>query len=944
VKGVITDKGGGEPLIAAAVAVKGTATGTITDDNGEYVLPLKAGTYTIVVTYIGYTTIEETVTVGDDQTVEMSAGLALEAIMGEEVVITMQARGQLAAVNQQLRSNQIVNVVSEERIKELPDQNAAQAVSRLPGVHLDGSRIVVRGIQPKMNKIMINGVVMPSTEANNRASSIGMVSANMLSGIEVYKTLTPDMDADAIGGVVNLKLREAPIGFKANVMAQGTYNAQERFMGNYKFWGDVSNRFFDDKFGASLSMNYDRSQWGNDELDVDYYAEIDVGVGAAQYFLNGFDASDNFNTSQSVGGTLILDYKLPNGKVILSNMINHSAPDETEFIDRHDLERNRREYNLERSRHTTLLLNNSLRLEQQIGILKLDASASYISINREDEYNYFYRFRAENDTYDPALFNLTLLETMEPYEVYDYVTPGYEDNLQHSTFVWKPEIYSENQFIADIDLELPLRISNQISATLKAGGKYRKMERSYDLSSARYGDDVSPGPVQAPMADFLASLGHEDPEAELWFNTIADPDFSTRGDYLNSDGRYFIPGALNVEYMDKMALELMNYSTLQVVPEQWNQDYWGGEVLSAAYLMADLKLWNRLTIIGGARYESQKNDYVAMEVANRSKLNYVIEDTISRPSTHANLLPHLHLRLRVTDWWDVRFSYNQTLSRPDYNYAVPFVYYDMIGGTGFAGNPTIKPALSKNLDANFTFYSRKLGLVTIGGFMKTIEDVFYPEPTAIGNIPDSLVLERFPVEQSGSLAQGIIDWHINNEHAAYLRGLEMEWQSNLTYLPAPFNGLVFNVNYTHVWSETKYVQHRVLSKFIPTPPFSEKIESDTSYTNRLLHQANDIANVSMGYDYKGFSARFSFRFQGNVIRATGSRVEINSYTDDVYRFDFVAKQRIPIKSANLEVFFNAINFTNVPYSRYSIYPNKGRTTTLTRYSGRRFQLGVRLTL
>jgi len=609
-KGVITDKSGGEPLIAAAVVVKGTTTGTITDYNGEYVLPLKAGTYTMQVSYIGYTTIEETITVGDDQTVELSVGLALEAIMGEEVVITMQARGQLAAVNQQLRSNQIVNVVSAERIKELPDQNAARAVSRLPGIHLDGSRIVVRGIQPKMNKIMINGVVMPSTEANDRASSIDMVSANMLSGIEVYKTLTPDMDADAIGGVVNLKLREAPKGMKANVMAQGTYNGQEKYMGNYKFWGDVSNRFFDDRFGASLSVNYDRIQGGNDELDVDYYAEIDAGVGFAEYYLNGFDASDNFNTEQSIGGTLILDYKLPNGKVILSNMINHSAPDETEYIDRHDLERNRREYNLERSKHTSLLLNNSLRLEQQLGILKLNASASYISVNSEDEFNYFYRFRAESETYEQALSDLSLLETMEPYEVYDYVIPDYEENLQHSTFEWKPEIYNENQIIADIDLELPLRISDQISAMLKAGGKYRKMERSYDQSTARYGDDITPRPVQAPMADFLGSLGHEDPEAEIWFPTIADPDFSTRGNYLNSDGRYFIQGAMNVEYADKMALELMDYSTLQVMPEQWNEDYWGGETLTAAYLMANLKLWNRLTIIGGARYESlEKVEY-----------------------------------------------------------------------------------------------------------------------------------------------------------------------------------------------------------------------------------------------------------------------------------------------------------------------------------------------
>jgi len=444
------------------------------------------------------------------------------------------------------------------------------------------------------------------------------------------------------------------------------------------------------------------------------------------------------------------------------------------------------------------------------------------------------------------------------------------------------------------------------------------------------------------MDEFLQSLGHEDHESTIWFSTIQDQDFATRGNFLNSDGQYYIGGAQNVDYMHHMAVDLMDHSTLLAVPEQWSDDYWGGEQLTAGYLMADFKLWDRLTIIAGARYESVKNEYVALEVANWSKLNYSVEDTISRPVTNAHLLPHLHLRLRVTDWWDVRFSYNQTLSRPDYNYVIPSVYYDMIAGTGSAGNPTLETAVSKNLDLNFTFYSNKLGLVTIGGFMKTISDVFYVEPTTITDIPDTLVLERFPVEQSGSLAQGIIDWHINNPYDAYLKGLEVEWQSNLTYLPKPFNGLVFNVNYTHVWSETKYVQHRVFQEFIPRAPWVQSVESDTSYTNRLLHQANDIANVSLGYDYKGFSARFSFRFQGNVIRGKGSRVENNSYTNNVYSFDFAAKQRIPIKSVDMEVFFNAVNFTNVPYSRYSIYPNLGKTNTLMRYSGRRFQLGLRM--
>ena len=162
VKGVIIDKTENTPLVSATVVLKGTTIGTTTNFNGEYTLPVKAGTYTIQFIYMGYESIEEPITIEDNQTVELNKELAAITIMGEEVVITMQARGQLSAVNQQLRSNQIINVVSEERIRELPDQNAAQAISRLPGVHLDGNKVVIRGMESKMNQISLNGMNLPA--------------------------------------------------------------------------------------------------------------------------------------------------------------------------------------------------------------------------------------------------------------------------------------------------------------------------------------------------------------------------------------------------------------------------------------------------------------------------------------------------------------------------------------------------------------------------------------------------------------------------------------------------------------------------------------------------------------------------------------------------------------------------------------------------------------
>ncbi|MGW8317308.1 MAG: carboxypeptidase-like regulatory domain-containing protein, partial [Bacteroidales bacterium] len=99
--GKITDRTSNDPLIAATVTVSGTTIGTVSDFNGDYVLPLRAGSYTVVISYIGYETREEEVTIQDGQSTELDVSLGAVAFQGEEVVVTMQARGQLAAVNQQ---------------------------------------------------------------------------------------------------------------------------------------------------------------------------------------------------------------------------------------------------------------------------------------------------------------------------------------------------------------------------------------------------------------------------------------------------------------------------------------------------------------------------------------------------------------------------------------------------------------------------------------------------------------------------------------------------------------------------------------------------------------------------------------------------------------------------------------------------------------------------
>ena len=944
VKGIITDKTDKTPLIAVNIVIKGTTVGTVTNYNGEYVLPIKAGTYTLQYSYMGYETLEETITIEDGQILELNKVLSAVTFMGEEIVVTMQAKGQLSAVNQQLRSNQIVNVVAAERIRELPDENAAQAISRLPGVHLDENKVVIRGIESKMNKILVNGIEMPSTEENSRSTDLGIVSANTLSGIEVFKTLTPDMDADAVGGVVNLKLRKAPEGLNYSARVQGGYNQQEKILGKKIFWGSVSNRFLDNRLGAMLNINFEKTNGGDDYIRPRYTQHNSGDIGEADYRFEDLSVYDQLKSTDNIGGSVVIDFNLPNGQLLYSGILSHSTVEETlhrEYLDAQD---GHHQITIDRSKNKRLLLNNSLRLEQQIGIAKLDAGIANVSNDWEDEFRYFYKSKELNGVSPfriEELTNQVRLE-MEPWEIYNYMDTNMVSIYRGHDAALTPKEFEENQWLADFNLQIPLQLSDNIDINFKIGGKYKSMERFYnkDELSYTYENDLI-AKVHGEIIPWLESIGHDEWNTDLYFNQIRDYDYEPNEGFM--DGQpYRMDFAIDADIMDEFMLRQINPDLLNTFSDHGKDDYWGDEKLTAGYVMAEINLGNKLVIIPGVRHEKVKNNYFAPKTEQGTTTFWYIHDTLTGNAEHSNLLPHLHIRYKITDWWDVRFSYNNTLSRPNYNHGLPYVYYNSINISGEAGNPNIRPAVSENMDANFTFYASKLGLITIGGYLKNVNDIFYMQPIFLESIPDTAIINEFPIETYPSFLTSSTDFYINSPYTAYVKGLEVEWQSNLTWLPAPFNGIVLNTNYTHVWSETKYMQDRIVYQNVPGSFVPKPVEIDTFYVNRLLHQANDLANVSLGYDIKNFSARLSFRYQGNVISKIGTRPEENEYTFDIYSFDFVMKQRIPLKFANFEVFFNAINLTNVPKKRYAIYPNKGETTTYERYTGRQFQIGLRL--
>jgi hypothetical protein len=177
IEGKVTDATTGEALFGANVILTGTSLGSATDMDGKYFIPnVSAGTYTLKASYIGYKSDTIKIVLKEDERLVLNIKLEPVGVSAKEVVVTAQASGQNAAINQQLSSKNIVDVVSSARIQELPDANAAESVGRLPGISLvrnggEATQVVIRGLQPQYNMITIDGVPIPANDAGSISSS-----------------------------------------------------------------------------------------------------------------------------------------------------------------------------------------------------------------------------------------------------------------------------------------------------------------------------------------------------------------------------------------------------------------------------------------------------------------------------------------------------------------------------------------------------------------------------------------------------------------------------------------------------------------------------------------------------------------------------------------------------------------------------------------------------
>jgi TonB-dependent receptor len=917
ISGTVKDSLNGDALIGANVFIEGTSLGAATMDNGQYqVNNVNLGTYTIKVSYIGYQSKELEITLSEEKNYVQDFNLNYTTVEGKTVEVTAQARGQMDAINRQLKAKSIKNIVSSDRIQELPDANAAESVARIPGVSIrreggEGNKVVIRGLSPKYNKITVNGTNIASTDEDNRSTDLSMISQYMLEGIEVTKAGTPDLEGDVLGGTVNFILKKAAPGFHGSLVTQGMYNGLKNTNDDNKIVMSLSNRFFNDRLGILGQIDSENRNRSSHNLGASYVnapAELD-SLNALSF--QGLTLTDMTRLNDRTNTLFVLDAKIPFGTISYSGLNSKIDKEEISYADNYALLSEIRHYNTGQTNSKINVITETWNYEISLSNLKLDFFKSY-SLSKNDRTSILYNFR-ERYAYTENVNNKSL-ETIQNFLVNDKSGAFYDRYDYNEYFT------DESENSSGANLQYDFNLKNKVSGKIKMGVKVRNKKRTHDRDNEY--SAFTYVAIQDKRDSTIKSFDWLDEYADPgdWYITYRafwDPDYDA-GNFLNGD--YEIGPAADLDKMNSLFnwyrndAHFTDASYHEEIMHHYHKtnsmifDYSGKENYDGKYIMADMNIGSKLNLLTGIRWEDNLTTYRSFKGMQNTLPHYNAagSDTVSiHTRENSYSLPSLFLKYEPNDWLILRYASTKTLTRPDYADIIPLYNYLGLGGEVLYRNRFLEPGVSKNLDYVVAFNSKKLGLLSLSYFTKNIDGMVYSSG------------KRYIVEGTADSLYGlphytdkkfIVDYKLNNPYAVKLEGFEIDYQTRFWYLPGMLSGLVFNANYTRSLSEVKYPRTTIDYQITWVPSFQiVTVNLDSFYVDRLIDQPNDIFNYSLGYDYKGFSARLSMLYMSDVFKTTNFWPELRETTDSYRRYDLSMKQELPVKG--LEIYLNISNLT-----------------------------------
>lgn len=949
ISGTIKDSLANSSLIGANVFLVGTSMGSSTDFEGEYkVSRIPVGDYTLRISYLGYKSKTFNISVVNNRTLELDVMLVADIVEGETVVVSAQAAGQVAAINQQLSSNTIINVVSEEKIQELPDANAAEAIGRLPGVSIqrsggEANKISLRGLSDQYTSITIDGVQIPSTDATGRGIDLSTISQGSLAGIEMFKALTSDKDADAIAGSVNLVTKKAPEERMIRATVNGGYSGLEESAKQFDLSLRYGERFFDNSLGLQIAANLEDKIRSSENSSIDYNRTIN---NQTDYFIDQFEIFYSDEQRKRQGLSAILDYNTSDGGNIKLNS--------QYYFTQRDYITHQRDYpdgggNAQygsgvtytyRDREQDLkTFSTALTGKNYLMDFTIDWGMSYAESTSDFPYDYMMEF-SEGSRLGEAGMAVHDTYKNNPEQLIPFAYNNFVSATLGGAFYNTQSNFDKNKS-AFIDILREYNISNNLSGEVKFGGKYKQKDktnaatltyapyyvnkwRPYNLLS-----DGSTEPKDLTGTSFneFYQLYLDNPANNLpSFSTFLDADPKSRKVFDLYDMYPLIDRDLLREWYDlnkngigqagsPNQLEYYNVGTVAA------NDYDITESVTSFYVMNTLNFGQDLVLLTGLRMEQENNEYnnkySFRRYASFPASDFDLDDTSSTYS-ETIWLPNLQLNYKATDYLNVRVAAYRALARPEFTMRLNTFFAfrsPFVGGAQelIIGNPILKTAKAWNFEVNTSFYGNEIGLISISAFYKKIDDMYHMLNrinTSDSTLIRSLGLQADPLHETTYR----LTVPYNSPKPTDVWGLEFEHQMNLTFLPGILSNFVVNYNVSFVKSETTligvvtdttYTQVEILpGVFIQNPEYSQR---PVEVTQQLEEQPELYGNVGLGYDDGTFSARLSLFHQSEYNLSFSPTGRSDRIQGSFTKLDFIMKYKF---TDYLSMHLNVNNLTN----------------------------------
>jgi TonB-dependent receptor len=893
-------------LPGARVDLQPSGQSVVSNGQGQFtILDVAAGSYKVTVTYVGFAAFSTDVMVSVGGLTHADAVLQI-GMQSEAVTVNGDRQhGEVEAINIERTADNIVQVLPADVITSLPNTNIADAVGRLPSVSLErdegeGKYIQIRGTEPRLSNVTIDGIHVPSPEGV-RNVKLDVLPADLVDMVEVNKTLSANQDADAIGGSVNLVTRSAGDQPYVSLLGMGGYTPISGGRELYQFAGTAGQRFGrDKKFGLLFGGSYDFNARGINDVEP-APGVFPLPNGSTFLGPNTADLRDYRYDRSRYGFGGETDYKLGEmSSVYVRGLFSKFKDFGEDWI---------------YSPGINNFVSSPTDAANTCGITSTTGVQGCGGMGFSD----VYRKPAQQILSVQAGARHAVSKTLLAYELAlsqanysggfpraGFDGPGASDNsvafgvdtknpfipkfpVLNGVNIYDPAAYTlgfastENDRIFERDVVGDISLNKQYSV----GSHYSSFEvgfKGWDARKTQRYDRETFNLSGFPMSQFLNSFQDNNYYFRQYaFGPVTDfqkilaavqPGGSTPNQAYNLQNAFDISERIWAGY----AMNTISFGNLRLQ---------AGVRIEATQ---DSLLANKLN------FDPTSGDFIPPAVPQTAKNSYV------------DVFPSLQAQYRFGSDTILRAAYGMGIARPNFGDIAPFFVDDPTSNPEFSkGNPDLKPTHAQNFDVLLEHYLKPVGLIQGGFFYKTLTDPIYSVTQPL---------------QSGQSVATLI-----NGPSAHITGLEMAWQQRLSFLPGPLNGMGVRANYSYTTSRASF------------PADFGRTDHPT-----LVRTAPNNWNFDVTYDKKGFSARMGLTHNDGYIWSYGGS-PAKDPTGDTYlcphtQVDAQVSYWIP-RGHGLQAIVSLLNLNNEVFGFY----NGSEPYPIQReYYNRTISAGLRWTL